>query len=293
MAQSPLDFLCLPCVKTMKQVLAQFSYPINLTKGNFEKLEFLFQKNSVKVLFSGRNLKEFDFVWLSSFWDSRDLAYAVKLYLDKTKVFATHVEKSTSKLTDQMICSLGGISVPDSLFLGEKDVVSSLEQIEKICGYPLIIKDTKGSRGLDSLYIKTESELVQKLKQFPEHRKFLFQKYIPNLYDWGILVANGQVVSGERSYPEIGEFRNNACNGAKEIFVKPEEIPSEIQKIAIKANDLLGLSWSRADIIVDSKTQQPYLLEVNRLPGITLNTTEMSGAYQFLSEQIEKLDTRC
>ncbi|MDD3773722.1 MAG: hypothetical protein PHW50_00315 [Patescibacteria group bacterium] len=290
MVKTPLNLLCLPSVKGIDQVLKKFLFPINLVEGNFENLAFVFQKNKIKILYKNIDLKSFDFIWLSSFWDSRDLAYAVKLYLKKFKIASTYVEKSTSKLTDQMFCSLAGLPVPDTLFLGVKDITSSLKQIKTICDYPLIIKDTKGSRGLDSIYIKNESELVEKLKQFPNYRKFLFQKYIPNLYDWGVLVANGVVVSGEKSYPEIGEFRNNVCNGAKEVFISPNKIPVDIKEIAIRANNLLGLSWSRSDIIVDSNTQKPYLLEVNRMPGITLDTTEMDGAYKFLSDKLKNLE---
>jgi len=276
----------LPTVKDIEKVLARFPFPINLTKGNFKELEFIFHKKNTKILYNGINLTNFDFIWLSSYWDSRDLAYAVKLYLDKTKTKTTLAEKSTSKITDQMIFSLNGIPVPDSLFLGEKPIKDSLAQIKKVCGYPLIIKDTKGSRGLDSIYIENEEKLAKKLEQFPAHRKYFFQKYIPNQYDWGILVSNGEVVSGEKSYPEIGEFRNNVCNGAKEIFMNQKDIPNRIKQIAIKANNALGLTWSRSDIIIDKNTKEPYLLETNRMPGITPGTTEVYGAYKFLTSQI-------
>ena len=292
MAKKPFELLCLPAVQNIKEVLGHFLFPINLTEGNFKELEFVFHNKGIKILYQGIDLSNFSFVWLSSFWDSRDLAYAVKLYLDKTKTSTTFAEKSTSKITDQMIFSLNNIQSPDSLFLGEEPIKDSLGQIKKVCGYPLIIKDTKGSRGLDSIYIANEEELAEKLKQFPNHRKYFFQKYIPNQYDWGVLVANGVVVSGEKSYPEVGEFRNNACNGAKEIFMDPKEIPDRIKQIAIKANRLLGLSWSRSDIIIDKNTGEPYLLEVNRMPGITPKTSEVEGAYQFLASKIKNdLDT--
>lgn len=286
MTKPPFKLLCLPTVKDIEKVLARFPFPINLTKGNFKELEFIFHKKNTKILYNGINLTNFDFIWLSSYWDSRDLAYAVKLYLDKTKTKTTIAEKSTSKITDQMIFSLNGIPVPDSLFLGEKPIKDSLAQIKKVCGYPLIIKDTKGSRGLDSIYIASEKELLEKIKQFPNYRKYFFQKYIPNQYDWGILVSNGEVVSGEKSYPEIGEFRNNVCNGAKEIFMNQKDIPNRIKQIAIKANNALGLTWSRSDIIIDKNTKEPYLLETNRMPGITPGTTEVDGAYKFLTSQI-------
>jgi len=287
MFKSKISLLCLPSVKNIKQVLANFSFPISLTKGCFENLEFIFYENTVEVLHRGIDLKNFSFVWLSSLWDSRDLAYAIKLYLGKNDVFSTYVEKSTSKITDQMTFCLDHIKTPDSLFLGTQDIRKKLGQIKKVCGYPLIAKDIKGSRGLDSIYIANQEELFEKMAKFPKHRQYLFQKYIPNQYDWGILVVNGAVVSGEKSYPQKGEFRNNVCNGAREVFVDPAKIPLEIKKIAIRANNLLGLSWSRSDIIIDCNTKEPYLLEVNRLPGVSSKSKEVDGAYQFLSAQFD------
>jgi len=66
------------------------------------------------------------------------------------------------------------------------------------------------------------------------------------------------------------------------VFVETKDIPRPIQDIAIKASEILGLSWSRSDIIVDKNTDIPYLLEVNRCPGITSGTSEVFGAQQFL-----------
>ena len=100
------------------------------------------------------------------------------------------------------------------------------------------------------------------------------------------MVVNGVVVAGERSYPAEGEFRNNARNGADERFVDVAEIPEEIRTMAIRASGCLGLFWSRADIIIDRETGRPYLLEVNRYPGITAGSDEVTGAYTFLASHI-------
>jgi len=137
--------------------------------------------------------------------------------------------------------------------------------------------------------VATEEDLSRKIGELPKHKKFIFQKYITNEYDWGVMVANGVVVSGEKSYPREGEFRNNTCNGAEEVFVDPADIPEHIKRIAIETSSALGLAWSRSDIIIDKDTHRPYVLEVNRLPGLTSKTSEVEGAYTFLSSQIKAL----
>ena len=133
--------------------------------------------------------------------------------------------------------------------------------------------------------VKNSKELVAKIKKLPKNKRYLLQKFIKNDYDWGVLVADGEVVSGEKSYPCSGEFRNHAWRGAKEVFVDPEDIPTEIKEMALKTSKALGLSWSRSDIVIDRKTQKPYLMEINRFPGIGSAGSEVEGAYKFLSAQ--------
>lgn len=280
------NLLVIPSVNNMQQVVDNFSFPVEFTKGSFNKIEFSLENNKASILHDGIDIKEFSFVWLSSSWNSRDLAYAMKLYLDKNKVPCTYVEKGTSKLTDHIVFGLEDIPSPNTIFVDTKNVENNLDEIEKICKYPLLIKDIKGSRGLNSELIFNRKLLLKKVKLFPKDKKYFFQQYIPNEYDWGVMVSNGKVVSGEKSYPCDGEFRNNVCNGAREVFIDIDDIPRNVKKIAVDASKKLGLDWSRSDIVIDKKTKKPYIMEINRLPGITSETSEVGGAYDFLFSQI-------
>jgi len=289
MEKNNFKLLILPSVSNMQQVADKSTFPVALTKGHFKNLEIIFKNGEVSILHEGIDLQKFSLVWLSSSWNSRDLAYAIRLYLDHHNIPNTYVEKGTSKLTDHMLFSLNNLPSPNTLYLGHKELEKSLVIIKNTCGYPLIIKDLKGSQGAHSAKINTEKELLETIKILPKHKRYLFQKYIANEYDWGIMVANGIVVSGEKRYPCEGEFRNNICKGGTEVFFNLADIPQNIKKLAIKASEALGLVWSRSDIMIDKKTKKPFLLEVNRLPGITSKTSEVSGASIFLSSQLSLL----
>jgi D-alanine-D-alanine ligase-like ATP-grasp enzyme len=280
------DLLVLPSVNDIDEIIKGISSNINFTKGSFKKVEFRFKQNEVQLMHDGIDIKDFSSVWLSSYWGARDLAYAIKMYLEHYGTRHTYVEKEASKITDQMEFVLSNMSAPAVFFVDKHDIISYVEKIEEVCGYPLIIKDTKGSRGKYSAYVKNREDLLKKSSKMLKHRKYFFQEFIPNEYDWGILVANGKVVSAEKSFPADGEFRNNACNGAKEVFVEMKDIPKPVQDMAVKASKVLGLSWSRSDIIVDKNTDIPYLLEVNRFPGITSGTSEVIGAQNFLRSHL-------
>lgn len=287
MKSKKFKLLVIPFLKNFSEVTAKFPFDVELTKGKFKDLEFSFQDNHVTILHKGVDLKEFSFVWLSSSWISRDLAYAIKLYLDNADVPYSYVEKGTSKITDHMLFALNKIQSPDTLFLGNKNIEKGIIQIEKICGYPLVVKDTKGSQGADSILVNTREELIEEMKKLPKHKKYLFQKFIPNDYDWGVMVVNGEVVSGEKRFPQLGEFRANICKGSTEVFFDPIDIPEKIKQMALDTSKALGLAWSRSDIIINKDTQMPYLMEINRFPGLTSKSSEIDGAYKFLSSQIE------
>lgn len=292
MQQKKFKLLVLPSVSNISQVAAKFPFDVELTEGKFKDIEFVFQNDNLTITYKGTDLRDFSLVWLSSSWTSRDIAYAIKLYLKESKTPCTYVEKGTSKITDHVLFALNGIKAPATLFIGHLDLKDDVAQIQKICGYPLVIKDTRGSRGTHSVLVDTEKELLVEMAKLPKHKKYLLQQYIPNDYDWGVMVVNGKVVSGEKSYPCDGEFRNNTCNGAEEIFVDPCDIPEKIKEMALKSSNLLGLSWSRSDIIIDKNTKDHYMMEVNRRPGLTSEeseTSEVNGAYTFLSSQIECL----
>jgi len=291
MTKKPFTLLSLPATQSAQQVVNKFPFPIELTRGSYKDLKFTFRSSAIKVLYGESDIRDFSFIWLASGWSNRDSAYALWLYLEATNTNHSYVEKSPSKLTDCVEFALNKIPMPDTIFLSRGSIKGNMSLIKETCGFPLIIKDVRGCQGKYSAYVSDEKDLLEKMKKLPRSKKFLFQCFIPNDYDWGIMVADGVVVSGEKSYPSNGEFRNNACNGAKECFVDVSDIPEEIKNMAIKASSLLGLSWSRTDIIIDKNTSLPYILEVNRYPGITSKSDEVSGAYTFLSSHISSYAT--
>jgi len=285
MIKKPLTFLSLPSLGDIEHILSKFPFPISLIEGQFKNLKMVIRNNSIEFFHGDLDIKDFSFVWLTSGWINRETAYALHLYLVEHQTPHSDVEKSTSKVTDTMTFGLAGLPLPNTVFLNTRDIVSDIPLIKEVCGFPLIIKDAKGSCGKYSELVRHERELVETLASLPDDRRFLFQEFVENDYDWGVMVANGVVVSGEKSYGADGEFRNNLANGASEVFVSVDEIPENIKEIAIEACASLGLSWSRADVIIDKATGNPYLLEVNRYPSAA-HETEAQGAFEFLSSHI-------
>ena len=285
MKSKKFELLALPPTENIDEITK--GMPIEVTKAYYSSLEFCFNNDIVSILFEDRDLKTFSFVWLSSSWETRDLATSVKLYLEKYSVPHSFVEQSTSKITDSMHFVLNKIPYPSTYYIETINTLDHLDAIEKVCGFPLIMKDSKGFGGNGLTFIDSKGKLIDTIQQRNGNKRYLFQKFIPNDYDWGILVADNKVLSAEKSFPQKGEFRNNACAGASEVFVNIKDVPEDVKDIALQATRILGLQWSRADILIDRISGLPYLLEVNRFPGTTSGSTEITGASIFVKNFLE------
>ncbi|MBU0976514.1 MAG: hypothetical protein ABIE03_00810 [Patescibacteria group bacterium] len=280
--------LVLPAPEGLKEIRELYNGEIDIIRGVFKNIEFRFNHRLV-ILHKGTDLKDFDFVWISSFLSTRDISRAISVYLDYHGVPHTAVNEGegASKLIDLTHFYLNDLPTPDTFFQQRQNLCSNTDGLQSICKFPLVVKDTKGSRGRNSFLVNSKEELLQLIDTLPRNRSFIFQEFIPNYYDWGILVANGEVVSAEKSYPSNGEFRNNACWGAREVFVNVDDVSSELKQIAIKSCRVLNLEWGRADIVIEKFTEDPYLLEVNRFPGMTTNSSEVGAFHNYLKGRLE------
>jgi glutathione synthase/RimK-type ligase-like ATP-grasp enzyme len=283
MYKKQIKVLVLPNIEHIDSIF--IGKDILVTKAYYSELEFRFTGEVVSIIHKGIDIKTYDFVWLSSYWTSRDLAYTVQLYLDYNNVAHTVVEQGTSKVSDQMVFALNKVPAPNSFFIENQEILNHIEGIEQTCAYPMIMKDIKGCAGKGAAFIRNRDELLEKVSARNVNKKYMFQSFIENEFDWGILVSDGKIVSSERSYPKDGEFRNNV--GCKEVFVGTEEVPVDVQNIAIQTAKLMDLKWSRSDILLDKQNNSPYMLEINRFPGITEGSTEVTGAWEYISSTIE------
>lgn len=69
-------------------------------------------------------------------------------------------------------------------------------------------------------------------------------------------------------------------------YIIPCELPSgeevKIQTLVVKAfNAICGRGWARLDVMIDSLTREPYLLEINTAPGMTGHSLSPMSALNY------------
>ena len=177
-----------------------------------------------------------------------------------------------NKSASKQIFRDNGLPTPEWEFLARRP---SAEWRPKFA-YPLFIKSNTGGSSLGLSRVACESELPKALDTlFLTERELIVEPLVE-----GVEVTCG--VLGEEPLPPILiEPADGAIffdyeakykpGGAREICPAPipEDKTTEVQKLALKAHQALGLrGYSRADFIYTPKGEL-QLLEVNTLPGMT------------------------
>jgi len=180
------------------------------------------------------------------------------------------------KIATKRIWMSSGLATPQFELLS---ATSDWSAVVQNLGLPLIIKPAHegSSLGLTK---------VQALEQ------------LPDAYDLALsldkkVMAESCIIGPELTCPLVGEgeaaealpviqiippnanydFHNKYFSNETQ-YLYPTELDEKlnqaVQKLALDAYRVLGCkTWGRADIMIDERTRQPYLLEMNTSPGMT------------------------
>jgi len=268
----------------------QIDHDYQLTVASFGDIEFFIKKNNPLITLFGKDLTEYDFVWIHSSWAPRSVAYAVSLYLKHKKVAHTPVEHEGSKLVDMLSLSIENISIPNTYFSTTPRLVQRLDSIVGYCGYPFIMKSTRGTCGKDIFLIRDAKDFATAILDLESKVQYICQKFIPNTFDYRVIIGKGEMLSAEKRTRQPGEYRNNVFLGASEHFFKLCDVPKGVHRIAQKSSALLGLDWSGVDIVTSTKTGMNFVLELNRRPALTEGAVDVTAAFNHIVSLLKASD---
>ena len=201
--------------------------------------------------------------------------YDFCVFLDKDINLAKVIEKSGVKTfnnseaiyvadskirTSIALSGTKGIKVQKAVFSPKKYVketdVNFLKRASEEIGYPLVVKDEYGSRGLQVFLVNNFCELCEVVKQMGTN-DYLLEEYRHTSKGKSvrIIVVGGKVIGGILLENDKN-FRSNSYLGGKgKIF----NVTKEYAFVAEKVANQLKLDYCGVDLFYD----EPIIIEVN------------------------------
>ena len=163
------------------------------------------------------------------------------------------------KRIDAMVFERLGIPAPKTINYLPKDRVALLECVEEVGGFPVCLKALGGSHGIGVMRVDSKQSLLSVSDYLRNQNDMVVMKEYCNVTSSARLVVLGDCVidSIEYSAPK-GDFRSN--EGATPN-VQQKKFSAEIEDIAIRATNSLGLEFGGVDIMITEKG--PKVAEVN------------------------------
>ncbi len=256
---------------------------ITLDTASIKDIVFEIIDGVISVDIKGKDLKKYDYIWIQSGWNTTHMAYLLHLYLKSQHIRHNRTNSHNTKLSDIFSLASKGVLVPNTYFHnGLKVSARNVSEIANVCKLPCIYKTSLGSLGCNVFLIDKEEDIKQTIKDNGKYNRYIFQQYIPNDFDYRVVIANGKSTSVCKRTRVTDKFRNNVALGACEEFIKIKNVPTEVIDIAIHSANALKLKWAGVDVVTDKDTGENYILEVNRRPGLTESSSETRAAYKYI-----------
>lgn len=158
--------------------------------------------------------------------------------------------------------------------------VKSIEEIDyakiREMEYPVFIKPNNGGSSVSTFFIKDENSVENAVREGLKYdNEVMIEKYIEG-EEITSFVLNGEVFPTILIKANKGEFFDYASKyddgGAnEEIVTLNDEMQEKVNNISKEIWSLLGCKgYARIDMIISNG--EPYLLEINTLPGMTTSS---------------------
>lgn len=243
-----------------------------LTSGNVAKLDGFKDKDGVTLasfsdisytsenmkltLPSGADVKEFKLIYFRMVGKSLEIATLVANYAVKNNIKLVDEMYSNSLL---MPISLGKslemFRLQEKMIKIPKTIFGSFESME----FPYIVKSTSGQKSREVWLVKNQEELdTLKATKYEKGKFYFAQELIPNARRIRALVVGDKV---------IGAIVRHTKWNKDHTKITLDPIPEDIEKLAVESAKAVGLNISGIDILVNSITNEMFVIEANAAPA--------------------------
>ena len=169
---------------------------------------------------------------------------------------------------NQIIFQQNDIRTPNTVLVRHSE--GAEEAAERLGNtFPMILKTAVGSRGVGVIWVeslKSLHSIVQLLYREDEYVDVLLQEYIKTDYDVRVIILDNKVLGAMKRNVITGDIRSNVSMGAiaEKIDLTELEISDSIKAAKATEGRLVGVDFIPSK---NREKEQPYILEVNSMPG--------------------------
>jgi D-alanine-D-alanine ligase len=178
-----------------------------------------------------------------------------------------------------------GIPTPDFFAFSETafrslGAAQALPAMGTRLSFPIVVKPASQGSALGIKFARAEADVPTALiAAFSYDKKVLLERYVAGReLAVSVLEIDGEARSLPivEAVPEADAFYDfeSRYDFGRTRFICPAELDADvaarIQELALQAFKLLGCSvFARVDLMLDGSTSEPFVLEVNPIPGLT------------------------
>lgn len=201
-------------------------------------------------------------------------------YFDMLNLPYTSCDAATSAITFNKrytvaVAAFGGIAVAKSLHLFKHSPITAEEVLAQL-SLPVFVKPNNGGSSIGMSKVNVANDLQPAIeKAFNEDNQVLVEEFIQGReFTIGVFKTKGNIITlpitEVISKNEFFDFEAKYLGKSEEVTpaVLEESIANKIREAATKAYEILNCRGIvRIDFIYNEGTQQPYMLEINTVPG--------------------------
>lgn len=152
------------------------------------------------------------------------------------------------------------IPMPKTIYKGNNDKPLLKKYIDFLGGFPIILKTYGGTGGIGVIKVDNFSTLNSLTDYFvSEKTDFQMKEFIPSNSCERLTVLGDEVIYSNSRPIKQEDFRSDVYSKEAHKI----DLPNEIKQVAIKATHAANLNYAGVDLIISSKDNKPYILEVN------------------------------
>ncbi len=225
-----------------------------------------------------QSLMTFDAVYFKSYFRYHEQATAIMESLQAHDVPFVGSELReyipAYKLSQMARLAKAGIAIPKTIYLPIEHYLPHYDYLVKELGERFIFKAIDGSTGDDNFLVRSKDQLEKIVTELPE-LQFIAQAFVPNDSDLRVLIVGGEPkLIIKRSRLNDDTHLNNTSQGASAELLDIMAFDDAVKALALKAAEIMKRDVAGVDIMLETGTGKPFVLEVNASPQIA------SGAFE-------------